>query len=107
MLRLSTPRCRDGLGKIPQFDKKAIDAAIESQNGSVLIASTEDLTLCSDDQSKYYTFTMGLLTIIRKSRQKEREMRILFLYAIRSSPSLFFPLNDRAEDWIMLVRRLS
>jgi len=25
---------------------------------------------------------MGLLTIIRKNRQKEREMRVLFLYAL-------------------------
>jgi hypothetical protein len=36
-LRLSAARCCDGLGKVPQFNKKAIDTAIESQNGSVLI----------------------------------------------------------------------
>ena len=31
---------------------------------------------------------MGLLTIIRKNRQKEKEMRILFLYADRPKDEL-------------------
>lgn len=37
---------------------------------------------------------MGLLTIIRKNRQKEKEMRILFLYAERPKDELDLVLTS-------------
>lgn len=49
---------------------------------------------------------MGLLTIIRKTRLKEKQIRVLMLFVPRgcSSPR---ELTSRAVDWITPARRRS